>query len=350
MSLLGLLVAIAAQTPSARTVEIVDEAFAGSPTELAVLGTPHLAEFDRRFTLSRLTPLIVRLEAWKPAVITVEAPTGRDCDAAAARPDLYGLEPDPYCRVAAAARVAAGVDQSRAEIAIAASLATPAVARPAAERRRLAALFLAAGEPGSALVQWLRLPADERRGDDLLKPDLLAALERYTASRNEIYSLAAPLAVRLGLERLHPTDDYSANTLVTILGRPYVERLQAIWSNPAARKSAEDRKKANDAFLNGGDVFAFYRWVNDPKTLAGQMRADFAAAAADRSAEATGRRYLAYWETRNLRMVANMRSAFGDRPGARVLALVGSSHKPYFERYFATQSDVRIVDIRNLLG
>jgi hypothetical protein len=238
----------------------------------------------------------------------------------------------------------------RAEIAIAASLATPAVARPAAERRRLAALFLAAGEPGSALVQWLRLPADERRGDDLLKPDLLAALERYTASRNEIYSLAAPLAVRLGLERLHPTDDYSANTLVTILGQPYVERLQAIWSNPAARKSAEDRKKANDAFLNGGDVFAFYRWVNDPKTLAGQMRADFAAAAADRSAEATGRRYLAYWETRNLRMVANMRFAFGDRPGARVLALVGSSHKPYFERYFATQSDVRIVDIRNLLG
>ncbi len=48
-------------------------------------------------------------------------------------------------------------------------------------------------------------------------------------------------------------------------------------------------------------------------------------------------------------MVSNIRLAFGDRPGARVLSVVGSSHKPYFERYFATQSDVRIVDVGGLL-
>lgn len=351
MSLLALFIAISAsQTPAARTVAIVDQAFTGSPTEVVVLGTPHLAELDQRFTRARLEPLIARLEEWRPAVVTVEAPTGRDCDAAIARPDLYGTEPDPYCLVAMSARAAAGVDQPRAEGAIATMLAAPAVKnRSAAERRRLAVLFLASGEPGSALVQWLRLPSDERRADDLLRPDLVAALKRYVASRNETYALAAVLAARLGLERLYPTDDYSANTLVSPLGKAYVDRLTAIWNNSAAKLSAAGRAKSNEEFLNGGDVLAFYRRVNEPSTLAGQLRADFAAAAADRSPEQTGRRYLAYWETRNLRMVANIRFAFGDCPGERALAIVGSSHKPYFERYLATQSDIRIVNVNHLL-
>ena len=72
----------------ADVVKVVDEAFRGSPTEVAVLGTAHLAELGDRFTPGRLEPLIQRLERWRPAVITVEADTGRDCDEAKARPDL----------------------------------------------------------------------------------------------------------------------------------------------------------------------------------------------------------------------------------------------------------------------
>lgn len=336
------------QTPAARTASLVDAAFRGQHTELAVLGTAHLSELGDRFTRDRLKPLLARLEAWRPAVITTEDGTGRDCDEAKARPDLFGPEPDAYCRVAFAARAILRLDQPQAEQAVEQALAAPSAPGPS-DRRRLAALFLAAGEPGSALVQWLRLAQAEQRSDARLVPELVAALERYATSRNETHSLAAPLAARLGLDRIHPTDDYNGGRHVAKLGKPYVERLTAIWDNPAAKAAAAVRERRTDAFLRGGDVLAYYRWLNAPATLEGQVRADFAAAAADRSQQRTGRLYLAYWETRNLRMVANMRFAFGDRPGVRVLSLVGLSHKPFFERYLATQSDVRVVDVLDLI-
>ncbi len=336
------------QTSVADVVKVVDEAFRGSPTEVAVLGTAHLAELGDRFTPGRLEPLIQRLERWRPAVITVENVTGRDCDEAKARPDLFTKGPARWCEVAFKARNLLGVDQYGAEKRIDGALQQRSDLSPA-HRRELAALFLAAGERGSALVQWLRLPAAERRSDTLLDQDLVAALEQYRTSANETYSLGSVLAARLGLDRLIPIDDSTSGRHVSKLGQPYVERLMAIWKNPAASRAAAERERKTEHFLRSGDVLDYYRWLNAPGTLEAQMRADFAAAAADVSPDRTGRLYLANWEARNLNMVANIRIAFGDRPGARVLSIVGSSHKPYFERYLATQSDLRIVDVTSLL-
>ena len=57
-----------------------------------------------------------------------------------------------------------------------------------------------------------------------------------------------------------------------------------------------------------------------------------------------GRQYVAWWETRNLRMVANIRASFGNKPGARVLSIVGTSHKPYYEAYLGMMHEVKLVD------
>ena len=68
-----------------------------------------------------------------------------------------------------------------------------------------------------------------------------------------------------------------------------------------------------------------------------------------RAMQTLGRRYVAWWEVRNYRMVASIRQAAGDHPGGRVLAIVGSSHKPYFERYLAQSHDGALVDVLDLL-
>jgi hypothetical protein len=57
-----------------------------------------------------------------------------------------------------------------------------------------------------------------------------------------------------------------------------------------------------------------------------------------------GRNYLAYWETRNLRMAANIREAMGERPGMRMLVIVGASHKGYLEAYLHQMHDLRVLD------
>ena len=75
----------------------------------------------------------------------------------------------------------------------------------------------------------------------------------------------------------------------------------------------------------------------------------FGAATREPSPQHYGRIYVAGWEARNLRMVANIRVAFRERPGARVLAIVGSSHKPWFDGLLAQMQGVDIVDVEKVL-
>jgi len=67
------------------------------------------------------------------------------------------------------------------------------------------------------------------------------------------------------------------------------------------------------------------------------------------SPQAFGRNYVGYWETRNLRMVANIRDVVGQTPGMRLLAIVGASHKPYYEAYLNLMHDVQLVDAEAVL-
>ncbi|MNL51075.1 hypothetical protein D3C87_1741430 [compost metagenome] len=59
--------------------------------------------------------------------------------------------------------------------------------------------------------------------------------------------------------------------------------------------------------------------------------------------------YLANWETRNLRMVANMRDVMGVKPGVKMLTLVGGSHKGYYEAYLNQMHDVVLADVNAVL-
>ena len=63
-----------------------------------------------------------------------------------------------------------------------------------------------------------------------------------------------------------------------------------------------------------------------------------------------GRHYVAWYEARNLRMVANIRAVMANRPGGRILNIVGASHKAYYEACLDQMSDVELVDIETVLG
>lgn len=55
------------------------------------------------------------------------------------------------------------------------------------------------------------------------------------------------------------------------------------------------------------------------------------------------------WEARNLHRVAKLRAAFRERPGARVLAVVGASHKPWFDALLGMMQGVEVVDAARVL-
>lgn len=315
---------------------------ASEPNEVLVLGTPHLSSLPTTFRPEDLGPLLNRLAAWRPRIITVEALSGAQCDHLRRFPARYAGTVESYCWDPAPARAATGLGVPKA-IAEAERLLSVWPASPApAERRRLAAVFLAAGDQASALVQWLRLPLPERRAGDGLDAGLAARLETLRTRRNEDFLIAAPLAARLGLERVHPTDDHSADSAPAD-EKGYAEAMRRIWANPAVARRQALEERLNAGLGSAQGVLALYRAHNAPDLAKLVYDSDFGAAHADRSPEGHGRRYLGYWETRNLRMVANIRDVMASAPGGRTLAIVGTSHKSYFEAYLHMMHDVRLV-------
>lgn len=322
---------------------------AGSPNEVLVLGSPHLSGFGDDFRPEVLAPLIERLAGWRPASIAIERVSGLQCDSLRRYPVRYAATIKDYCPDPSEAARATGLDVSAANAEAERLLAVwPAMPTPA-QRRHLAAVFLAAGESASALVQWLRLPASERREGDGLNAALVALLDRQKDRRNEINLIAAPLAARLGHERLWSVDDHSADRPDPADPKAYGEAIQRAWDNPATKARLAEDKALEAGLSQPGGILKMYRAYNAPKAPLLAYQSDFGAALREPSPQAFGRSYVGYWETRNLRMVANIRDVLGQRPGSRLLAIVGASHRGYYEAYLNQMHDVLLTDADTLL-
>jgi hypothetical protein len=176
----------------------------------------------------------------------------------------------------------------------------------------------------------------------------VAALQKRAASPNENTQIAATLAVRLGLQRVHPTDDHTGDNLRIVDEDAYAQAVRAAWQAGgtacAATRAREEVLRAEPELL------PLYRLINDPQVLQAAMRCDFGAALADASPGHHGRQYVAGWDLRNLRMVANIGATFRDRAGQRVLSVVGASHKPWFDALLGQLQGVEVVDSAALLA
>ena len=324
----------------------------GAPNEVLVLGTPHLSGLPASFTPDLLTPLLDRLAAWRPTAIATEDLSGLQCDSLRRYPSRYAETVKVYCFDPAVAAAATGLSvpdaNAEAERLLAAWPASPTPG----QRRHLAAIQLAAGEPGSALVQWLRLSTEERKAGDGLTDALVERLEKARTQRNETYLLAAQLAARLGLERLWSVDDHSADSPEPTDPAELKANEQAImgaWDNPASHARRAEGEQLEARLTQPDGMLNLYRAYNSAENQLVTYHSDFGAALVEPSAQGFGRKYVGYWETRNLRMVANMRDVLGRYPGTRMLTIVGASHKGYYEAYLDQMHDVRVIDSDTIL-
>lgn len=328
----------------------LDRDMHGQRARVLVLGTVHLDQgTPKGWDPRSLEPLLARLAGFRPDVITIEAMPGETCDLMRRQPAAYRAEDvAQYCPDTAEAARATGLQVPEALAAVAGTLRDWPASPAPAQRRHLAALFLAAGDPASAMVQWWQLPEPERRAGDGLDDALAARMRKRETANNENYLIGARVAARLGLQRVVPVDDHTGDNIDVDDWDAYGEAIQGAWD--AARPRVQASREREAALWASADMLALYRHVNADGTLRDALAADFGAAQAEPSAAQYGRRYVAGWETRNLRMVANVRAAFRDRPGARVLSIVGASHKPWFDDLLARMQGVDIVDAETVLS
>lgn len=318
---------------------------AGPRSQVLVLGTIHLRSMPPSFKTAALDSVLQRLEAFKPDIITVELQSGEECDLARRHAQKYG---DGFnCASTEAAHAATGLDIPGAIAEVDKTLkAWPAQPTPA-QRRHLASLLLAAADTVSAYVQWLRLPEAERHAGDGLDPALVQALERIATRTDETYVIAARLAARLGLERTHATDNHTGDALDIADEQAFDRDMKAAWSSHGAdvRKDRERQQVLTEA----DDLLPLYRFINEPGYLRRLAEANVGPAMRSESPDRYPQRWVGGWETRNLRMVANIRETFRERPGARVLTIVGASHKPWFDRWLGQLQGVDVVDAEAVL-
>ena len=324
-------------------------AVAGPLNEVLVIGTPHLSQLPKPFDATTLAPVLDRLAAWKPDVITVEQLSGSDCAYLEANRALTDNAWDDYCWDAKAAQVATGMTLAQADLTIERMLADWPAAPRATDRRKLASVFLAANDRASAQVQWLRLPASERHAGDGLDAAMVTILERKGAKRNETYDIAVALAVRLGLERIYATDDHSSDAALARAPEAQGKAVEAAWKAQGKRPVRARMKTLENALGTPAATLDLYRFFNDPRTGLAMVGSDMGAAMQEPSPQHYGRWYVAWWEVRNLRMVANIRATMVTHPGSRVLSIVGASHKPYFDAYLDMMQDVRVNDAAAVL-
>lgn len=344
---LGALLPCGAAT--AHDAPALDEAMPGPRTQVLVIGTVHLAQGDAKdFDPASLETVLQRLQVFAPQIITVEAMPGETCDLMARHPQVYDAQGRTnYCPDTAAARAATGLDIPAAIASVERQLADWPASPSPAQRRRLAATFLAAGEPASALVQWLHLPQAHRVAGDGLDAALVADLGKRAASANEDTHLGAALAVRLGLQRVHPVDDHTGDNLRIDDMDGFAKAIRAAWdAAPAECAALRAREKALRA---APDLLPLYRLTNSRDYQRMPGTCDFGQALAEPSPQRFGRQYVGGWDLRNLRMVANIGVTFRERPGARVLSIVGASHKPWFDRLLGQLQGVEVVDAAKVL-
>ncbi len=326
----------------------------GEPTQVLVLGSPHLSGAPDDFDPAVLEPLLDRLAAFRPDIIAIEALPGESIDTLWRWREIYPEVATSYggrvMNMAAAVRHSLQRDLPDAEAEVRRTLATWPAEPTAAQRRRLAALFVASGDPNSALVQWWRLDPSERIAEDGVSALMVEHMAQYDTRRNENHMIGSRLAARLGLERLYPIDDHGSDDVMV----PRMADIEAFMQEPwVAEMMADERfrplREAGQTLTSPAQALATYRLVNSPAAGRTDSDAQWLSMLRRPSPNQVGRTRVAEWETRNLRQVANIREAIAGRPGARVLVITGSAHKPWFDAYLSMMTDVEVVDATRVL-
>ncbi len=327
----------------------------GEPTQILVIGTPHLSGAPDSFDPAVLEPLLQRLEAFRPDAITIEALPGRSIDQMwnyrESYPDTARSYGGRALALAGLTSGTLGMDMPQAEAEMRRTLAAWPASPTASQRRRLTALFIAAGDPWSALVQWWKLDPSERIADESISRVLAEQLQTYdtVARRNENHLIASRLAVRLGHERVWSTDDQSDDVvpgfeanMTEFMDEPW---MTALMADPAFTPLRE----AGQRLTTPAEALATYQLVNRPSSGRTDANGQWLSMINRVSPGNVGRARVATWETRNLRQAANIREVSARYPGGRILVIVGSAHKPWFDAYLSMMSDVQIVDAARVL-
>lgn len=322
-------------------------------TQVMVLGTAHLSNAPDSWDPMVLDLLIDRLASFRPDVIAIENLPGPTISKLWTYRGIYPEAAATFAGWTLQMSVAAGLsldmDMPQAEAELRRVIGKIGDNPAPAERRRLVALFAAAGDPYSSLVQWWHLPPAERVAGDGVSRRLATMLGEIEHHHDEGVLLAARLAVRRELQRVYLIDSQEDDVLTPEESELFFKKaFPGLAERYNADPASKQRGKIEDMITRESTLRA-YRNLNDTKIERRLSEIEWLGAIKDKTEEEVGRKRVAAWEARNLRMAANIREASARAPGGRVLVIVGATHKIWLEAYLGMMSDIVVVPTDTIL-
>lgn len=343
----------ASSQPPAFDPAVTKRNLAIAPTQVLVFGLDHLDTAPAAFQVAWLEPVLCRLRGYNPNLILTEALSGEQVmglEAYAAYHGDAGKYAGPTLEMAKTAQ--ADLHLTAAQALVQANELCEKGDLTAAQRRRLAGLFVAAAEPLSAAVQWMRLPVRERIGADGISPALAKQVAQWASMRNEMSSMAARLAADLGLERVYGAGDHLSDVtqpdFAAFKAAVTAEPSQVDLFNhntPTFHAVPEEAMKMAVA----AEVMPVLKWKNSPRFAELDADAQWLSMLRSEKLGRVGRQRVAAWEAQNLRMAVAIREATAPIAGGRALLIVGAGHKSFIEAYLRTFTDIEVVSVPALL-
>lgn len=343
---------VCAQQPAPSDSPIAATASDSAATKVFVLGTPHLSAFADRFEPAMVDSVVAALDAFGPDAIAIENLSGRQVAAM----ERWGGRweqvterfADTYLYHGRRVQEQAGWSWSAANqradslLSLAQSDST-SLDRDA--RLDLVRSLTAAYRFPSAALQWNHLPDDARSGQAMLPDTTAAALNASLTAANETYSIGMRLAHQRGHHRLYPIDHQAEKDRAVTVFPALMEAVgdsmrKAIDTNPVLGR-ADSLKQVG---LEQGNFLPMYRYLNRDTVGQADVDIQWRTMLEVDLPDDVGRQWLALWESRNLHMVGHIRRAASQHPGGRVLVIVGSSHKPFFDAYLQQMMGVTVVE------
>ena len=320
-------------------------------TKVMTLATPHLAQMEG-VGPQHVASLVERLAAWKPQIVTLERLPAHEIAILRADPasaDLLEAYVGDHAAISDAAQAVLGITDVSAENEMARWSGSPAE-QTTQERRRRMLTALAAYEMETALLYWRALgrPAETDEGFTAAS---LAAMQRFDTSMNERVSVGVALVERLGLPRLWSVDSHFGDVLFPTFADDLQQGFDDLGGAQAAILDGEPYASYNAVerqAIEQGDLAPVYRLMNSESYNTGDVRGQWDIYNREAFPGDAGRKRLALWDERNMRIAANIRHATTTAPGANVLFIVGSAHKPFIDPLMGATLDVRVVHFGDL--
>ena len=246
------------------------------------------------------------------------------------------------------AQTAMNVSRHEAEVA-ADSMLQANASQDTHQRLEAVAHLLAAYDYNSALLQWSYLPAEIRKENGLLPPEVAVKLNEDLQAPNESVSIGITLARILQHQRIASIDDQTDVSVFAKIPPRLLEELSEHPEYKAVRSSKpyeEAGRYAKRAFQSGTEMLNWYLYANSQEYASEDIDAQWGMYF--RTELLSGRSRVAQWEVRNLRIASHIREAMALIPGERMLVIIGAAHKPFLEAYLSQMLDVKLIQLGEL--